>query len=171
MMVYHCDEFLPLRYTNSEFQSNKDSHKSTSRFVFTLGGEVVSWRNMKQSYIINFTMEVEYVVVSKVAKEVIWLQKFLIGLRVVPLVISSLVLFFDNNKARTQPKESRNHRKGKHIEKKYHLICEIAMRGDMGVGKFNFEKNLIDLFMKTLSTKASYGHKDNLVVKCVSNML
>ena len=71
MMAYHCNELLPFGYTNSEFQSDKDSHKSTSRFVFTLGDEVVSWRNMKQSYIINSAMEVEYVVVSKVAKEVI----------------------------------------------------------------------------------------------------
>ena len=89
--------------------------------MFTLGGEVVSWRNMKQSYIINSAMEVEYVVVSKVAKEVIWLQKFLIGLRVVPLVILSLVLFFDNNKAMTQSKESRNHRKVSTLRKKYHF--------------------------------------------------
>ena len=66
-------------------------------------------------------MEVEYVVVSKVAKEVIWLQKFLIGLRVVPLVILSLVLFFDNNKAMTQSKESRNHRKVSTLRKKYHF--------------------------------------------------
>ena len=32
----------------------------------TLGGEAISWRNVKQSYIVDFTMEVEYVVASKV---------------------------------------------------------------------------------------------------------
>lgn len=126
---------------------------------------------MKQSYIINSAMEVEYVVVSKVAKEVIWLQKFLIGLRVVPLVILSLVLFFDNNKAMTQSKESRNHRKVSTLRKNITLLCEIATRGDVGMEKVNFAKNLIDPFMKTLFTRAFCGHKDNLVVKCVSNML
>ena len=49
MLVYHCNELLPIRYTNSEFQSYRDSHKSTSGFVFTLGGRAVSWRNVKQS--------------------------------------------------------------------------------------------------------------------------
>ena len=117
-MTYHCDQLLLIGYTNSEFQSDRDSHKSTSRFVFTLGGEIVSWRNMKQSYIIDSTMEVEYVVDSKVAKEVIWLQKFLIGLRVV-------------------------------------------MRGNVGVEKINFAENVINLFMKTLFTRAFYDHKDN----------
>ena len=40
-------------------------------------------------------MEVEYVVVSKATKEVIWLRKFLMGLKVAPLVMSPLVLFCD----------------------------------------------------------------------------
>ena len=39
----------------------------------------------------------KYVVASNVAKEVVWLQKFLMGLGVVPLATSPLVLFCGNN--------------------------------------------------------------------------
>ena len=39
--------------------------------MFTLGGGVVNWRSVKQSCIVNSTMEVEYVVASEVAKKVI----------------------------------------------------------------------------------------------------
>ena len=42
MLVYHCDELLPLGYTDSNFWSNRDSRKSTFGFVFTLGGGAVS---------------------------------------------------------------------------------------------------------------------------------
>ena len=42
MLVYHCDELLPLRYTNSDFQYDKDYLKYTSDFVFTLSSGVVS---------------------------------------------------------------------------------------------------------------------------------
>ena len=42
MLVYHYDELLPLRYTNSDFQYDKDYLKSTSDFVFTLSSGVVS---------------------------------------------------------------------------------------------------------------------------------
>ena len=38
MLVYHCDELLLFGYTNLGFQSDRDSHKFTSGFVFTLGG-------------------------------------------------------------------------------------------------------------------------------------
>ena len=43
-------------------------------------------------------MEVKYVTTSIAAKEAIWLQKFLIELRLVPLVILPLVLFCDNSR-------------------------------------------------------------------------
>ena len=36
MLVYHCDELLPIGYMDSDLQSDRDSHKSTSRFVFAL---------------------------------------------------------------------------------------------------------------------------------------
>ena len=42
MLVYHGDELVPIRYTNFEFQSDADLRKSTSRYVFTLGGVVFS---------------------------------------------------------------------------------------------------------------------------------
>ncbi|KAL6323034.1 hypothetical protein AAG906_023652 [Vitis piasezkii] len=97
MLVYHCNELLPLGYIDLDFQFDRDSRKSTADFVFTLGGGAVSWKSVKQSYIANSTMEFEYV-----------LHKFLSGLGVVPLVVPSLVPFCDNSGTMTQPKELRN---------------------------------------------------------------
>ena len=47
MLVYHGDELTPIKYTNSNFYSDTDLRKSTSGYVFTLGGTVVSWRSIK----------------------------------------------------------------------------------------------------------------------------
>ncbi|KAL6319824.1 hypothetical protein AAG906_036888 [Vitis piasezkii] len=68
-------------------------------------------------------------------------------------------------------KEPRNHQKGKHIERKYHLIHEIVMRRDMTLEKIAFAKNLVDPFMKTLSTRVFDGHRDSFGIRCVPNML
>ena len=48
-------------------------------------------------YFCDSTMEVEYFLIFEVAKEVVWLRKFLLRLVVVLLAISPLVLFCDNN--------------------------------------------------------------------------
>ena len=42
MLVYHDDSLEPVGYTNSDFQSDIDSRKSTSGYVFTLGGGAIS---------------------------------------------------------------------------------------------------------------------------------
>ena len=57
MLVYSGSDLEPTGYTDSDFQSNKDSRKSTSGSVFTLGGGAVVWRSIKQSSIADSTME------------------------------------------------------------------------------------------------------------------
>ncbi|XP_070028757.1 secreted RxLR effector protein 161-like [Nicotiana sylvestris] len=84
--VYHSDELVPIEYTDSDFQSDKDSRKSTSGNVFTLGGGTISWRSIKQTCVINSTKEVEYVAASEAAKEAVWLRNFLRELNVVPSI-------------------------------------------------------------------------------------
>ena len=65
---------------------------------------------------------------SETAKEAIWLRKFLMKLGVIAKVVDPMILYCDNSGAVAQAKELRNHRKGKHIEIKYHLVREIVQR-------------------------------------------
>ena len=61
MFVYSGRNLIPIGYTNSDFQSDKDSRKSSFGLVFTFGGRAIVWRSIKQSYIIDSTMKAEYV--------------------------------------------------------------------------------------------------------------
>ena len=69
--MYGGDELIPISYTDSDFMSNKDLRKSTSGHVFTLGDSAVSWRNIKQKYIVDSTTEAEYIVACEAAKEAV----------------------------------------------------------------------------------------------------
>ena len=64
----------------------------------------------------------EYVAACEAAKEAIWLKKFLSDLGVVRIEQVPITLFCDNSGAVAQSKYPRNHKKGKHIERKYHII-------------------------------------------------
>jgi hypothetical protein len=70
-------------------------------------------------------MEVEYVATCEAAKEAVWLSKFLADLGVMRIEQSPITLFCNNCGAIAQSKEPMNHRKGKHIECKYHLTRDI----------------------------------------------
>ena len=65
MLVYQSESLEPIGYTDSDFQSDIDSRKSTSGYVFTFGGGAISWRSVKQSSIADSTMVVEYIAISK----------------------------------------------------------------------------------------------------------
>ena len=64
MLVFQNEELIPKQYTDSYFQFDKDSHRSTYSFVFIFGGTTISWRSVKQSCIVDYTIEVEYVAAS-----------------------------------------------------------------------------------------------------------
>ena len=72
---------------------------------------------------------------SKVAKEAVWLRNFLLDLGVVPSMQLPITLYCDNSGVVANSKEPRTHKKGKHIERKYHLIRDIVQRGDVVVTK------------------------------------
>ena len=118
MLVYHSDELVPIGYTDSDFQSDMDSRKSTSRNVFTLRGGAIVWRSIKQTCVAGSTMEADYVAASEAAKEAVWLRNFLKDLAVVPAIEMPLIMFCDNNGAVGNSKEPQSHKKAKHIEKK-----------------------------------------------------
>ena len=148
MLVYSGDELIPAGYTDSDFMSDKDSRKSTSDYVFTLGSGAIIWKSVKQFCIVDSTTEAEYVVASEGAKKDVWLHKFLQDLEVVHVITVPLKLFCDNSSAVAQSKEPKNHKKQKHIEMKYHLIRDIVQRSDVEVTQIASQQNLVDPFTR-----------------------
>ena len=144
---------------------------STSKYVFTLGGGAISWRSVKQSSIADSTMEAEYIAASEAAKEAVWLKNFLLDLGVVPSAQSAITLYCDNSGAVVNAKKPRSHKRGKYIERKYHIIREIVSRGDTVVSQIASEDNLADPFTKGLAQKIFDQHVEGMGVRCIASWL
>ncbi len=171
MLVYSGTDLTMRGYTDSDFQSDKDSRKSTSGSVFILNGGSVVWRSIKQTCIADSTMEAEYVAACEAAKEAVWLRKFLMTLEVIPDANKPMVLYCDNSGAVANSKEPRSHKRSKHIERKYHLIREIVQRGDVEVTKISTHDNLANPFRKTLAGKVFESHLEGLGMRDCTNLL
>ena len=76
------------------------------------------------------------------AKEAIWLKKFHFDLGVMRMEQVPIILFCDYSGAVAQSKDPRNHKKGKHIKRKYHIIRDIVPRGDVVLAKIDSVNNL-----------------------------
>ena len=92
MLVYSSQDLIPTGYTDSDFQSDKDTRKSTSGSVFTLGGGAIVWRSIKQYSTVDSTVEAEYIAACEAAKEAVWLKKLFTDLEVVPNMDKPLTL-------------------------------------------------------------------------------
>ena len=124
-LIYGGEELKIGGFTDSSFQSDLDDCKSVSGFIFTLYGGAVSWKSSKQGTVADSTMEDEYIAANDVAKEDVWMCKFMDQLGVVPAVKQPIPLYCDNPATISLVKEPRLHKRAKHILWKYHLIREI----------------------------------------------
>ena len=82
-----------------------------------------------------------------------------------------ITLFCDNSGAIAQSKDPTNHKKGKHIERKYHIIRDIIARGDVVVAKIESANNLTDPFTKALPQRTFESHLEGMGVRLVHNSL
>jgi len=86
--------------------------------VFTLTGEAISWYGKKQDCIALSTMEVEYVACSLATQEAIWLRSFIQDLNLTLKVDDPIELLCDNTVTIQFVKDSKFHRKTKHIKRR-----------------------------------------------------
>ena len=124
-----------------------------SDYVFTLNGGAVCWKNLRQHIVVDSICEAEYIDASDAAKEVVWLQKFIIKLGVTPSIDGPILLYCDSSSAIAQVKELKSHHCTKHVLHRYHLVREIVYQGDVELQKNDGKENLADPFPKALRIK------------------
>ena len=83
-------------YCDANWITGTKDTKSTSGYVFTLGGATVSWKSSKQTCIARSTMESEFIALDKPVKKpsgfkISW-KIFLIGLNQCPLYVYVVIV-------------------------------------------------------------------------------
>ena len=72
--MYGKDSSELIGFCDSDYGGDLDNRKSTSGFVFTLGGSTVSWQSSLQDVDALSTTEAEYIAVAESFKEAKWLK-------------------------------------------------------------------------------------------------
>ena len=125
MLMHRQKDNLDLvGYSDANFASCVDSRKSTSRYIFIMAGGVVSWRSVKQTFIVTSTMEVEFVSCFEATSQGVWLKSFISGLRVMDSISRPLRTFYDNSTTVFLAKNNKSGSRSKHIDIKYLVIRE-----------------------------------------------
>ncbi|KAE8690148.1 hypothetical protein F3Y22_tig00110925pilonHSYRG00035 [Hibiscus syriacus] len=135
------------RYVDADLAGNVDIRRSTTGYVYTLGGTAVSWVSQLQKIVALSTTEAEYVSVTKASKEMVWLQSFLEELGKKQ---ENNVLYCDSQSAIHLAKNPSFHSRTKHIQLRYHFIRleDVILK----LEKISRAQNPADMLTKTVTT-------------------
>ena len=103
------------------------------------------------------TCEAEYIAASEAANEGVWMKEFISDLGVIPSASGPMKIFCDNTGAIALAKESRFHKRTKHIKIRFNSIRDQVKEGDIEICKIHTDLNLVGLLTQFLS-QAKHDH-------------
>ena len=123
-------------FINIDYAINPDNRKSISSYVFTVGGEEISWMSKLPECMVLSTTEAEYITTSEVAKGAIWLQRLSADILVKSRINHPApTLYYDSQSKIHLTQNPVYHSKKKHIEVRYHHIGELITDKKLEVRK------------------------------------
>ena len=137
-------------FVDSDWAGCHDTRRSTTGWVFTLGGCVIAWASRRQKSVALSTCEAEYIAAAEAAKEAIWLLSLLKELNVPGIPQDAIKLHIDNNAAMKLTKNPEFHARTKHIELRHHFLREQVLEGNIEMIRVDTKDNLADIFTKAL---------------------
>uniref|UniRef100_A0A2N9I4J9 Integrase catalytic domain-containing protein n=1 Tax=Fagus sylvatica TaxID=28930 RepID=A0A2N9I4J9_FAGSY len=127
---------------------SRDDKKSTSGYVFMLGGGAISWKSVKQTLVASSTMQAEFVACYGAATQAIWLRNFISGLKVIDSISRPIKIFCDNRAAVFFSKNNKTSSGSKHIDIKYLSVRDMVRKGDIIIEHINTEAMIADPLTK-----------------------
>ncbi|KAG8482489.1 hypothetical protein CXB51_024203 [Gossypium anomalum] len=134
-------------YVDVDFARDLDRRRSLTGYVFTIGGCAISWKATLQTTVALSTTKAEYMAITEACKEAIWLKGLFSELNE-DLQISTV--FCDSQSTIFLTKDQMFHERTKHIDVRYHFVCDIIARGDIVVSKISTHENPTDMMTKSL---------------------
>ncbi|MFM8622083.1 MAG: reverse transcriptase domain-containing protein, partial [Holophagaceae bacterium] len=136
-------------YCDSDFAGDSDTRKSVSGFVIYLCGAAISWRSKGQKSVTLSSTEAEYVAISEVATEILYIAGILKFLNI-PLAYP-IQVNVDNIGAIYLTKNATTGSRTKHVDTRYHFVREYVEDGIVKVQFVRSEDNHADIFTKNLN--------------------
>ena len=96
------------------------------------------------------------------------MKEFISYLGVISSASGPMKIFCDNTRAITLAKESRFHKRTKHIKRRFNSIRDQVKEGDIEICKLHTDLNVADPLTKPLSRAKHDQHQDSMVVRIIT---
>ncbi|WJZ84569.1 hypothetical protein VitviT2T_004169 [Vitis vinifera] len=76
-LTFGSGKLVLVGYTDSDMAGDVNNRKSTSGYLMTFSGGVVSWQSRLQKCVALSTIEAEYIAVAEACKKLLWMKRFI----------------------------------------------------------------------------------------------
>ena len=134
-------------YSDADWAGSVDDRKSISRGYFYRGNNLMSWLSKKQNSVSLSTAEVEYITAGSCCAQLLWMKKLLHDYGISQ---DTMCIFYDNTSAINLSMSLVQHSKSKHIEIRYHFICDLMEEKVVFLEFIHTKNQYADIFTKPL---------------------
>ena len=138
-------------YYDANWITGTKDTKSTSGYVFTLGGAAGSWKSSKQTCIVRSTMELEFIALDKAGKEAEWLRNFLENIPNWPKPVPDVCIHCDSQAAIGRAKNVMYNGKSRHIRRRHDTVRQLLSSGIITIDYVKSKDNIADPLTKGLT--------------------
>ena len=96
------------------------------------------------------------------------MKEFISDLGFIPSASGPMKIFCDNTGAIALAKESRFHKRTKHIKRRSNSICDLVKEGDIEICKIHMDLTIADLLTKPLPRAKHDQHQDSMGVRIIT---
>jgi hypothetical protein len=148
-LICKTDSINLVGYADADWAGDLDSRRSTTGYVFQIGGFPVCWKSKRQPTVALSTSEAEYMSIASAAQTAVWLRRLLQDLGFTQ--DKATEIFEDNQGCIAMAKNPINHERTKHIDIKYHFIREMVESALIKLTYLQTEDMLADVLTKGLA--------------------
>ncbi|XP_071939234.1 uncharacterized protein [Coffea arabica] len=140
-------------YSDTNWISDSNDTKSTSGYVFTLGGGAIAWKSARQTIIARSTMESEFVALELIGTEAEWLRNFLANIPSTKDLLPPVSIHCDCQAAIAIAKNKSYNCKSRHMRLRHDVVKQLLRDGIISIDYVKSELNLADPLTKPVGRK------------------
>ena len=148
----HYTKYPPVveGFSDANWISDTTESKSTSGYVFTLGGAAISWKSSKQKCIARSTMESEFIALDLAGEEAEWLKNFLEDIPMWPKPVTAICIHCDSMATQSRDKSHVYNGKSRHIRRRHNTLKKLLSNGIISIDYVKSKENIADPLTKGL---------------------
>ena len=158
---HHGGEVKLCAYSDADWGGDISDRKSTTGYCTFMNDNLISWATKKQSTVALSSCEAEYMAISEVVKEIMWMRILLTELEI--RVETPTIIYVDNQAAIKISEHDSAHDRTKHIAIRHYFIRDCIDDGSVKLEWVRSEDQLADILTKPLTPATFISIRDRLI--------